>query len=250
MKINFKTLKFKQDWLNDFIPEDIRIPSTTVVTGPAGAAKAIIGSMMAVSWLNQGGSLIHLLTNFNRKHAERLLSYFDVKPENSLGKILYINFDTNIKNYKRTNEDEFKANLLNPDVFNKVMDKSFKILYDSNNNVLTFMTALNMLLFSKTYMQVTLANYLARMKGNSFNIFTFSDNIFAEEMNEIREKADNVFYVHGTGIMHMSLQIQKINRNNIATNEIETPFTEEQINRHLLEIQNRRQELVPIIKKI
>lgn len=250
MKINFKTLKLKQDWLNDFIPEDIRIPSTTVVTGPAGAAKEILGSMIAASWLNLGGSLIHVLTNFKRDHAERLFSYSNVNSGKTKGKIVYINFDPKINNYKQTSDDEFRANLLKPETFNKVLKKSEEILSDSNNDILTYMTALNMLLYSKTYKNDILTKYHSLINSESNYLFTFSENIFADDMNKIKEKADNVFYVHGTGIMHLSLKLQKINGNNISINEIETPITEEQINKHLLEIQNRRQELIPIIKRI
>jgi len=204
MQNKLKSLKITQSWLNDLIPEDIKIPSTTVVNGPAGAAKAIIGSMMATSWLKQGGSLIHVLTNFNRDHAERLLSYSNVKSEETKGKIVYVNFDPKIKNHKQTSDDEFRANLLKPEVFSKVLKKSNKILSDSNTEILTYMTALNMLLFSKTYIKDVLATYFAKINKNSFNLFTFSDNVFADEMNGIREKADNIFYVHGTGIMHLS----------------------------------------------
>jgi len=245
-----KSLKITQNWLHDFIPENIIIPSTTVVTGPAGAAKGILGSMIAAAWLKQGGSLIHVLTNFNRDHAERLLSYFNVNATETRKKIIYVNFDPKIKNYKQTSDDEFRANLLKPEIFNKVLNKSNEILSNSNTDILTYMTALNMLLFSKMYIKDVLATYHAKINKNSFNLFTFSDNVFAEEMHEIREKADNIFYVHGTGIMHLSMKLLKLNGNKISKNEIDTPFTEEQINRHLLEIQDHRQELVPIIKKI
>jgi archaellum biogenesis ATPase FlaH len=242
-------LKLGYQWIDDLMPKGIKIPSTTVVTGPAGTAKGIFGSLIAASWLKQGGSLIHILTNFKREHAEKLLSYSNVKSEKAKGKIVYVNFDPKIKNYKQTNDNEFRANLLKPEIFNKVLNKSNEILSDSNTGILTYMTALNMLLFSRTYIKDVLASYHSKINKKSFNLFTFSDNVFADEMNEIREKADNVFYVHGTGIMHLSLQLQKINGNNISINEIETPFTKEQINRHLLEIQNCRQELVPIIRR-
>jgi len=245
-----ENLKLGYQWIDDLMPEDINIPSTTVVIGPAGAAKSIVSSMIAASWLKQGGSLIHVLTNFKRDHAESLLSYSNVNPVETKGKIVYINFDPQIKNYIQTSDYEFRANLLKPEIINKVLNKSNKILSDLNTDILTYMTALNMLLFSKMYIKNVLATYHAKINKNSFNLFTFSDNVFADEMNEIREKADNIFYVQGTGIMHLSLQLQKINGNIISINEIETPFTENQINKHLLEIQIHRQELIPIIKRI
>ena len=245
-----QSLKITPSWLDDFIPEDIKIPSTTVVTGPAGTAKGVLGSMIAASWLNQGGSLIHVLTNFNRDHAERLLSYFNINTAEIRGRIIYVNFDPKIKNYKKVKDDELKANLLNPVIFNTVLDKASNLLSASNSDILTYMTALNMLLYSRSYKNDILKKFHTLINSQSNNLFTFSDNVFADDMTEIKEKADNVFYVHGTGIMHLGLKILSINRNSVSNIEIETPFGEEIINRHLLEIQNHRQELVPIIKKI
>ena len=250
MKFNFKTLKFKIDWLNDFIPEDIKIPSTTVVTGPAGAAKEILGSMIAASWLNIGGSLIHVLTNFNRDHAERLLSYYDVNVDKLSNKVVYINFDPQTKKIKQINENEFQANILNPTTFDEVIDEAKNTLQKSNSEILNYMTALNMLLYSKTYSESVYNNYQSKINKNSFNLFTFSNNIFPEKISKLENKADNVFYVHGTGILHLSMKMLKINGSKVSGKEIETPITEGLINKHLLEIQNRRKELVPIIKKI
>lgn len=245
-----KSIKIAQSWLDDLIPEDIKIPSTTVVTGPAGTAKEILGSMIAASWLNQGGSLIHILMNFKRDHAEKLLSYYDVNVDKLSNKVVYINFDPQIKTIKQINENEFQANILNPVTFNTILNKAKNILQKPDSKILNYMTALNMLLYSNSYSKDILTKFYAMINNKLINLFTFSDNVFGDEMNYIKEKAQNVFYVHGTGIMHLSLKIMKINRNIISTNEIEMPINEELINQHLLEIQKFRQELIPIIKRI
>ncbi len=245
-----KTFKISQDWLADLMPDGIRVPSSTIITGPAGAAKELISSMIAASWLKKGGSLIHILTNYNREHAEKLFSYHNVSTNSIAGKIVYIDFDPQMKDFKKTGNDELQANLLKPDVFEATIDKAQNMLPKSNLGIMTYMTALNMLLYSKTYRTDTFNKYLAMVKDTRHFLFSFSNNIFTDKMHEIQNAADNVIYVHGTGIMRLSLKIMKMREVPFVQDEIETPLTEELISMHLRSIQQMRQTRVPIIRKI
>jgi KaiC/GvpD/RAD55 family RecA-like ATPase len=245
-----KTFEILQDWLADLLPDGIRVPSSTIITGPAGAAKELISSMIAASWLNKGGSLIHILTNYNREHAEKLFSYHDVSTNSIAGKIVYIDFDPQMKDFEKTGHDELRANLLKTDVFEASLEKAQNMLPQSDLGIMTHMTALNMLLYSKTYSTDIFNKYLAMVKDTRHFLFSFSNNIFTDKMHEIQNAADNAIYVHGTGIMRLSLKILKMREVSFLKNEIETPLTEELINMHLKSIQQMRQTLMPIIRKI
>ncbi len=48
-----KHLKTNQEWLDQIIPEGIIVPSSTIISGPGGSGKPIIGSLLASSWLKQ-----------------------------------------------------------------------------------------------------------------------------------------------------------------------------------------------------
>jgi KaiC/GvpD/RAD55 family RecA-like ATPase len=245
-----KTFEMSQDWLADLIPGGIRVPSSTIITGPAGAAKELISSMIAASWLNKGGSLIYILTNYDREHAEKLFSYHDVSADSIAGKIVYIDFDPQMKEFEKTGNDELRANLLKPDVFEATLEKANNMLPKSNSGILTYMNALNMLLYSKTYSTDIFNKYLAMVKDTRHFLFSFSNNIFTDKMHEIENAADNLIYVHGTGIMRLSLKILKMREVPFVQDEIETPVTEELISMHLITIQKSRQFFPPIIRKI
>ncbi len=90
-----------------------------------------------------------------------------------------------------------------------------------------------MLLYSRTYSTDIFNKYLAMVKDTRHFLFSFSNNIFTDKMNEIQNAADNVIYVHGTGIMHLSLKILKMKEVPFVQDEIETPLPEELINAHL-----------------
>ena len=245
-----KSFKIDQDWLADLLPDGIRLPSSTIISGPAGAGKELISSMIAASWLIRGGSLIHILTNYDREHAEKLFSYHNVSTNDISGRFVYIDIDPQIKDFKKISNDELRANLLKTDVFEAALEKAQNMLPKSDLGIMTYMTALNMPLYSKTYATDIFNKYLAMLKGTRHSLFSLSNNIFTDKMQEIQSAADNVIYVHGTGIMRLSLKIMKMREVSFVKDEIETPLREELISMHLKSIQQMRQTLVPIIRKI
>jgi len=245
-----RSFKLSQSWLAALMPDGIRVPSSTIITSPAGAAKELISSMIAASWLIGGGSLIHILTNYNRGHAEKLFSYYNVSKNDIAGRIVYIDFDPQIKGLKKISNDELQANLLKTDVFEASLEKAENMLAKSDLGIMTYMTALNMLLFSKTYGLIVFNKYLTMAKEKRHSLFSFSNNIFADKMHKIENAADNVIYVHGTGVMRLSLKIMRMREVPFIKDEIQTPLSEELISRHLKTIQKMRQTFIPLIKKI
>ena len=245
-----ETFEIAQDWLAKLIPHGICVPSSTIITGPAGAAKELISSMIAASWLSKGGSLIHILTNYDREHAEKLFLYHNVIANSFAGKIVYIVFDPQMKEFEIIGNDELRANILKPDIFEATLDKAKSMLLKSNSEILTYMNALNMLLYSKTYGTAIFNKYLTMVKDRQHYLFGLSNNIFPYKMHKIENASDNIIYVHGTGIMRLSLKIIKMREVPFGQEEIETPYTEELVNMHLSTIQKARQSLVPIVRTI
>jgi len=79
-------------WIRQLLPDGIPIPSSTIITGPGGAGKPLIGAVLADAWLKQGGTLVHLLVNFDRTYSEKLLMNFEKDLETYSGKIVYVEF--------------------------------------------------------------------------------------------------------------------------------------------------------------
>ncbi len=46
------------EWLDRLMPEGIPIPSSTVISGPGGSGKPLIGLAVVASWLRQGGKVV------------------------------------------------------------------------------------------------------------------------------------------------------------------------------------------------
>ena len=47
-------------WLDNLLPEGITIPSSTLISGPGGTGKPLVGFAFLSAWLKGGGSVIAL----------------------------------------------------------------------------------------------------------------------------------------------------------------------------------------------
>ena len=58
-----KTLKTEISWIDETIPEGLPLKSTTVITGPGGSGKPLIGETFVSAWLKKAEVLF--LCHFN-----------------------------------------------------------------------------------------------------------------------------------------------------------------------------------------
>lgn len=54
------TLYVQQEWFDRLLPEGLPIPSSTLLSGPGGSGKPLIGSVIVAAWLRQGGSVVFM----------------------------------------------------------------------------------------------------------------------------------------------------------------------------------------------
>lgn len=239
------------DWLDRQIPEGIPYPSSTLITGPAGAAKPLIGSMIIGAWLEQGGSLIYLLINFDRAYADFLLAHYYPDVEKYKGRILYVDFDPLAESVEKTGTDMLRANLLIPEQLDMILQTAVSTLPSSGPPPLLYGSALNMLLFSKTYGEKIHKKILGIIKNPaSTNLFAVTNNLFKKQAEEWERAADNVFYLHGTGIMHLGLKIRKMKGVTFRENEIDVPVSEEELFNIRTEAEKGRRHYIPLIRNI
>ena len=138
-------------WLDNLIPEGIPFPSSTVITGPGGAGKPLLGAMLADAWLKNGGTLIYLLINSEREYAQSLLRHFEQDIGKYKDQIVYVEFDPLMDGVEKPGSNILRANLLKPENLDLVLDEAKVILPKSDTGHLIYGVALNILLFSRTY---------------------------------------------------------------------------------------------------
>ncbi len=237
-------------WLDKLMPQGLPIPSSNLISGPAGAGKPLIGAMFADAWLKKGGNLIHLLINFKRSYGENLLRHFDPSLRGSEKRCVFIEFDPLMDTMEKRAPMALKANLLKPEVFDEALQTAASMLPDSDLGTLLYGSAMNMLLFSATYGQVVHQKILNLLQSGQNTMFTISNNILEEQIDAWEKAADNVFYTHGTGIMHLAFRIVKMKNTRFSDEEVQIPLSEDELYSIRTEAERARMNLIPIIRKI
>jgi len=237
-------------WLQKLLPDGIPIPSATIITGPAGAGKPLVGAVLLDSWLKQGGTLVHLLINFNRDYSERLFLNFDRDFNKYSDKITYVEFDPEMDGLEKSAKNMLQANLLKADIFDAAIRQAKALLPESKLGPLVYGSALNMLLFSPTYGAGIHKKISAILQSRENYLFTIANNTFEEQVAEWESMADNLFFTHGTGIMRLGFKVLKLRDGRFNKEEVRVPLTEDELYTMHSEADTARKHLIPIIRKI
>lgn len=237
-------------WLDKLIPEGIPIPFSTVITGPGGAGKPLIGAMLADAWLKKGGTLIHLLINSDREYARSLLQHFEKDIEKYDNQIVYVEFDPLMDDVEKRGPNILRANLLKPENLDLALNEAKVLLPESATGHLIYGAALNILLFSETYGEAIHKKFLALIKSKENTLFTISNNTNEKQAAQWEEAADNLFFTHGKGIMHLGFKIEKMSDVAFTDKEVDVPLTEHELRSMRSEADKSRKHLIPIIRKI
>ncbi len=244
------TIQTGFSWLDPILPEGLPYPLNAVISGPGGAGKPLVAAMLNAAWLRNGGSLVHLLVNFNRVYAEKLLTLFLPDFKNYESHIIYIEFNPEMEGIKILAPDMLQANILKPDTFDQAVEQAKKNLAPSQLGPLVYGSAMNMLLFSKTYGNAIYQYLMSQVEAGKNNLYTIANTVFEDEMNAMEKAAKNLFYTHSEGILHLKFQIYKMAGVSFSKDEVSVPLTEEQLHNVRMEAEKARQNLIPVIRKI
>lgn len=237
-------------WMQQLLPEGIPYPSSTIITGPGGAGKPLIGAALADAWLKQGGTLVHLLINFERTYSEKLLRNFEKDFDLYSDKIVYVEFNPEMNGVEKCDTNLIRANLLKAENFDAAVRLAKGILPESDLGSLVYGSALNMLLFSPTYGAAIHQKITELLQSGDNYLFTIANNSFEEQVAIWEDMADNLFLMHGTGIMHLGFKILHLRNGHFNKNEIEVPLTEDELRTMRSEADTSRKHLIPLIRKI
>lgn len=192
-----RTLKAGISWIDDIIPEGLPLKSTTVITGPGGSGKPLIGETFVTAWLKKGGSVIFMSLQYPGSEfiAESIKSVTGLDINDYKEKTIFLQLDTGISEYQEVNKSLILANLVKPEVWEKALNLASTKLPDEGPGILIFASALNLLLFSPTYGDAIFEQIKSTIVSNTSKtyIFSVSTSAKAEEISQLEKMADNLF---------------------------------------------------------
>jgi len=96
-----KNLKLNQDWLVKLLPEGLPYPTSTLISGPGGSGKPLIGFAFVSDWLKAGGNVIFIALQYpETKFVKASLNkIYNIDVDNYSDNIAYIQFNHNIDSW-------------------------------------------------------------------------------------------------------------------------------------------------------
>ena len=191
-----KTIKTDINWVDELIPEGLPIKSTTVISGPGGSGKPLIGETVVSAWLKNGGSVVFMSLQYPGSVfiTESIKRVTGLNIQNYEEKIIFLQLDTEILGYKEVDKQLIHANLVKPEVWEKVLNVASGKLPDEGPGILIFCSSLNLLLFSPTYGDAIFEKIKETIITNTDKTYLFSVSTSAKtnEIAQLEKMADNL----------------------------------------------------------
>lgn len=249
-----KSLEMTHDWLNELLPEGFPYPSTTVISGPGGSGKPLIGFALMHDWLKGGGSVVFIPlqypdVDFVGRSFEKL---YGLNVEDYEERIAYVRFDPELEGWGIEKERYLEANLVKPEVWEEVLDQAEETVKESEKGVMFFGSAINLLLFSPTYRDEILdklVNIIRDHQDRSF-LFTVSTSAYREKIRNLEEAAENLMFTEMEKPMKLKIEITRMTGVDFLDKTRKVPIPKELLEDIKEIAEETRTKAIPKIKSI
>lgn len=249
-----KTLKTGIEWIDKVIPEGIPLKSTTVITGPGGTGKPLIGETFVAAWLRKGGSVVFMSLQYPGSEfiVESIKSVTGLNIQDYKEKIIFLQLDTEISGYQEIDKNHIRANLVKPEVWEKALNLASEKLPNEGQGILIFGSALNLLLFSPSYGNAIFEMVKSTMTLNTDKtyLFSVSTSAKAKEIAQLEEIADNLLTSRSEKEpFQLFMKVLKMKDVSFISDEVKVPISPDVL-AHIKEMADHsRSKVLPAILK-
>lgn len=249
-----KSLNLTSDWLNALLPEGYPYPSSTIISGPGGSGKPLIGLAIVRDWLKGGGNVVFIPLQypdmeFVGRAFEKL---YGLNIEEYDERIAYVKFNPEIEEWERKGEKQLEANLVRPEVWEDVLDQSRKTVEENEMGTMFFGSAINLLLFSPTYRNKILnklVSIIRKRQDESF-LFAVSTSAYKEKIRELEKLADNLMLTKMEKPMELEIEIARMTGVDFLEGTRNVPIPKELLEEIKEIAEETRNRAIPKIKNI
>jgi len=251
----YKKLRIRQPWLAELLPEGLPDPGSTVISGPGGSGKPLIGFAFVYNWLKAGGNVIFIPLQYPEIKLVKtsLKRLYDLNIDEYSDKIAYIRLNPDLATWQKTNGNTLEANLLKPHVWDEAINEADSLLAKGGDlSTLVSASALNLLLFSPTYREHNLDKFeklLSEDKKRTY-LFSTSTDAFREDIERWEKAAASLMFARMEKPMKLYLKIARIENKEVSFKEAQVPI-EKEILEEIKEIaESARKREIPKLAKI
>ncbi len=220
-----------------------------------GAGKPIIALAIISSWLKNGGSVVAAPLQFpNQEFILGIMKdFYGVNVQNHQQRFVFVQFDINIDSVEKVNQNQLKANLVKPEIWDKMIDEAKNMMKKSGPGLLLFSTALNLPLFSPTYSDRLMDKMQQMFDAREMTyVFCVSTSMLKKKAEELGEMADNLIEARfSERAKDLQLEVKRMKDATYLKTEIKAPFTQEKLEEtEKLSKKFKVTEVLPRIKRI
>lgn len=224
------------DWLDRLMPDGIALRTATVISGPGGTGKPIIGHAFASGWLRSGGSVVFMPLQFPDTQFvySGLAAVGGISLDEYPGRVAFVTLDPTIAGLEEQRRG-FKANLVKPQVWSEAIERGCALVSGDGPGVLVIGSALNLLLFSPGYGSAILDQMKRTFREDRQRTYLFSISTSAKrkEAAELEQSADNLLMTRSgrKSISDLYLRVVRLAQGRFLPDEVPVPVPPELVMR-------------------
>lgn len=249
------TIKTGKEWLDKLLPEGLPANTSTIISGPGGSGKPLIGESFVAAWLKEGGKVIFMSLQYPSTDflVESIKKVTGINLDDYADKIIFVELDVGIDNWSLENKNRIRANLVIPQVWEETLIAAKEHLSPKGIGNLVFGSALNLLLFSPTYGDAILNKMketITKDKSTTY-IFSVSTSAKADKIKEIEDAADNLIYSHSEKEpFRLFMNIERMKEVKFDNKQIQVPIPSDTLTNLKETAEHSRKVVIPAVSKI
>ena len=248
-------LKTGVAWLDELMPAGLPMRTSTLLSGPGGSGKPLIGDAFVAAWLRTGGSVAFMSLQYPSTDFiyESLKTVAGLDLDAYADRVAFISLDATLEGMNAPTGNVFKANLVKPVIGDAAIEKACSMVPDEGPGIMVFGSALNLLLFSPTYGQTLLEKMETLLRDDKRRTYVFSVSTSAnrEAIARLEAVADNLIMTRSEkGPFRLYMHIVRMKDAPFSSAEIQVPIPQDALT-HVKEIaEHSRKRVIPLISKI
>lgn len=241
-------------WLATLLPEGWPAGTSTVITGPGGSGKPLIGSVVAASWLEGGGSVVFMSLQYpdHTFIASGLRNVAGLDLASYRDRTAYLEFDATLDGLEER-ESGIRANLVKPEIWDEAIERGCALVPEDGPGILVLGSALNLLLFSPTYGAAVLDRMKRTIRDDKRRTYLFSVSSTArgEMIRSLETLADNLMMSWSTrDPFRLFMRIDRMQDVPFMSAEIEVPISPETLEEVKAVADHSRRRVIPQVSAL
>ncbi len=241
-------------WIDEILPKGFPANTSTLVSGPGGSGKPLIGYIFASGWLKNGGNVAFLLTSTTLEYLKSTMRLLGTNLDDYYGRVFFIELDPTIEGIEVVSDEHVRANFVKPGVWDEALSLADIYLGNSPSEIGTMVVgaALNLLFFSPTYGRAIHRKIKDALSGDKTKTYFMAVNtdVFRDMVEELERSADNLMFSRTEKPMRLFLRIERVKGAPFERREIEVPLSREILEEIRREAESGKKNLIPAIKRL